>query len=117
MAPTAGRLAAAAPRPRPTFALRVVGDEANDDKRHRCRARIFDLGGRLERGAPVLATLALSSRNHLRVTSTTRGPIFEEGLPPWPVADLCHEVMRRASRALRDEPAVTPSPVKNDRPQ
>jgi hypothetical protein len=92
------------------FALSVVGIEANPDKRHRCREAIAELGGHLDRDAPVSATLYLGPQNSLRIRSRTRGVVMSERLPPWIIPDLCREVMLQARRAIAEEP---PSPAQS----
>jgi hypothetical protein len=96
-------------RPRPHgFALSIIGHDTTPDKRQRCLDQVRAVGGRIDSRSPIRVQLTMASQNALRIFSTTRGTVLHESLGPWPVTDLCREVVLRANAALARETPPDP---------
>jgi hypothetical protein len=85
-------------------ALQVHGEDADSDKRERCRETMRDHGARLDDKAPVKIIIRLESLdNHLKVISATRGVVVEERLPAWTMEKLCAHSLARGNRVVAEE--------------
>jgi TPR repeat protein len=84
------------------FALHIVGESANADKKRRCREAISAVGGRIDPHAETSATLTLSAHNHLKIRAGAI--VFEEPLPGWTIPDLCRELVSRVSKTIARQP-------------
>jgi hypothetical protein len=91
-------------------ALQVNGEDADSDKRQRCREIMRDLGAKLDDKAPVKIVLTLATlHNHLKVISATRGVVYSEKMPAWTMDKLCQHALAKGNRAAGEE---NPQPAK-----
>jgi hypothetical protein len=88
-------------------ALQIHGEDADSDKRARCRETMRDHGAQLDDKAAVKIVIRLESlNNYLRVVSASRGVVVEERLPAWTMEKLCTHSLARGNRVVAEENAA-----------
>src|SRR5688572_19629827 len=71
-------------------ALQVNGEDADSDKRQRCKEIMREHGAKLDDKAPVKIVLTLATlHNYLKVISASRGVVHSEKMPAWTMDKLC----------------------------
>jgi hypothetical protein len=87
-------------------ALQVNGEDADSDKRQRCKEVMRDYGAKLDDKAQVKIVLTLSTlHNHLKVISASRGVVYSDKMPAWTMDKLCQHALAMGNRAAAEEAA------------